>query len=100
MVAALGELVADTLPRAPSRLERAGLGARVVTGAVSGGLLARPGPGPVLVAAVVGAAAAVAGAHAGATWRGRASTRLGHDAPGALAEDLVVLGLAWAAARV
>ena len=95
----LGELVADQLPQAPSRLEPAGLGARVVSGAVSGGLLARRRSGSVLVAAVLAGAAAAGGAHAGAVWRAWASVRLGHDAPGALVEDVLVLGLAAAAAR-
>lgn len=98
-VVALGELVADQLPQAPSRLEPLGLGARVVSGAVSGGLLARRQSGPMLVAAVLAGAAAAGGAHAGAVWRAWALVRLGRDTPGALVEDVLVLGLAAAAAR-
>ncbi len=63
--AAGGELIADKLPGLPSRLAPPGLTARLVLGALVGGLAARiEGASPAL-----GAACGVAGAAAGA-WTG------------------------------
>ncbi|MEW2407816.1 hypothetical protein [Streptomyces griseoviridis] len=93
--AALAEFVADKSPRAPSRLAPAGLGPRMLFGAVSGAVLARrhrPGT-PVAAAAATGVAAAVLGAVAGARWRGAVGGRV----TGAVAEDAVTALLAWAA---
>ncbi|HTA35700.1 MAG TPA: hypothetical protein VK761_03205 [Solirubrobacteraceae bacterium] len=56
LLAALGELVADKLPSTPSRLERRGLSARVLSSAISGQLVA----GPAGAARAVGAALASA----------------------------------------
>jgi uncharacterized membrane protein len=97
--AAAGELVADKSPRVPSRLSAAGLGPRLVLGAVTAVLLARRSPAgpPPLLAAASGASAAFAAAHAGSRWRRAAVRRTGVDAVGAVTEDLAALALAWAA---
>jgi uncharacterized membrane protein len=87
LLAAAGELVADKLPSTPSRLSRRGLNGRLLSGALSGQLVAgRAG-------ALRAAAAALAGAVAGYAFRTRA--------PGwraAVCEDGVALALASAGA--
>src|SRR5947208_1700039 len=63
--AALGELVADKLPRTPSRLEGPPLAGRAVLGALAAGVYARRRGAGVVLPAAVGAAAAVAASFAG-----------------------------------
>jgi uncharacterized membrane protein len=97
-VAASGELVADKLPRTPSRLEPLPLAGRVLLGALSGGLYARSRGSQVVVPALIAAGAAVATSYGGAIWRDRASRRdLG--VPAALIEDAAAVVLATGAAR-
>lgn len=90
------ELVLDKLPSTPSRLEPAGLAGRIVFAGVTGAVLARGANQPVLEAAVIASAAAMA------------SAKLGHDARAAaaqifpsfavaVAEDGLAVGLAAAA---
>lgn len=95
-----GELVGDKLPRTPSRLKAGPLSGRLTAGTVTGALLARGQGQPVLVPAVVGAAAALAGSYAGARWR-REWARTGRpDLGAALIEDAVGIGLAYTAFRL
>lgn len=90
---ALGELVADKLPRTPSRTRPGPFAARIVSGALSGGGLAAGAGGRLAAGALLGAMGAVAGTLGGY----RARTRLG-PAPGlpdhvvGLVEDLVAVG--------
>ncbi len=87
LAAAAGELIADKLPSMPSRLGRRGLSGRLLSSAVSGQLVAGPR------GAVRGALAALAGALAGHTARGRS--------PGwvaAVCEDGMAIALASAGA--
>jgi uncharacterized membrane protein len=93
-----GELVADKLPSAPSRLEPAGLGGRVVLAAAAGAVLARGAKDPLLPAVVVAAAAALLSARIGHDVRAAASKRV-PPAAAATAEDVVALALAAASAR-
>ncbi|MCW2526621.1 MAG: hypothetical protein JWM76_1481 [Pseudonocardiales bacterium] len=96
----VGEAIGDKLPKTPSRLEPGGVVSRLVVGALAGGLLGRRHGASVLIGGAAGMAGAFAGTHAGARWRALASTRRGGpDLPGALAEDAVVAGLAYAAVR-
>jgi len=90
--------VADKLPSAPSRLEPAGLGGRVVLAAAAGAVLARGAKDPLLPAVVVAAAAALLSARIGHDVRAAASKRV-PPAAAATAEDMVALGLAAASAR-
>lgn len=78
--AAVGEIVADKFPGIPSRLSPAGVTSRVLLGAL-------------------GAVASVATTFAGAWWR-RAQSRHRPDWPGAVLEDAVAVGLAWAGCAV
>ena len=100
VLAVVGELVGDTLPATPSRLENHGPDGRAVSGAAGGLLLARRRRAPVagtLVAAAAGVAGAVAGTGVGAAWRSAFARRGWPDLPAALAEDVVALALAtWA----
>lgn len=103
---AFGEAIFDKLPQTPSRLTLGPLVGRVILGAAGGvGLAGRSGAVPlrslpvsVLVpGALVGAGAAFAGAHLGASWRRRVP--FGSDVPAALAEDLVVAAAVWISCR-
>jgi uncharacterized membrane protein len=94
-LAAAGELVADKLPRTPSRLSPPGLMARLVNGALSAGLLARRAGDDPIPHMAIGALAALAGAVRGHRFRARLAARLHSDIPGALVEDAAVTTLAW-----
>src|SRR5262245_60379303 len=61
---AIGELIADKLPSTPNRTAPLGLGARIVTGSVSGMALGLASGRP-LLAAICGAVGGVTGAFAG-----------------------------------
>ena len=97
-VAAGGELIADKLPGTPSRTKPGPLGARIVTGALVGGLDARRRQNNVVVGALVAASATVAASYAGVFWRGYAQ-RHGHAVPAALVEDAAAILLSSAATR-
>ncbi|MCS6759014.1 MAG: DUF4126 family protein [Candidatus Devosia euplotis] len=84
---AIGELITDQLPSAPSCKIPMQFGARVVVGAVAGGLLT----GDWLVELIVGAIGAVIGTLVGADIRGRLARAFGRDLPAALIEDAVVV---------
>ncbi|HEX8440052.1 hypothetical protein [Archangium sp.] len=58
-VLALGELVADKLPRTPARIAPPALAIRLLSGAVVGAEVARRGKRPVLGPALIGAAGAL-----------------------------------------
>ena len=101
-IAAAGELVADKLPRTPSRLRPPVLASRLATGALVGALAAGTGDRRALVTAgAVGMAGAAAGSYAGAAYRSALPARTGTgDLPWALGEDAVAVGLVAAATRV
>jgi uncharacterized membrane protein len=97
-VAAVGEVVADKLPVAPSRLEHHGPLLRAASGA--GGALAlarREGARPV-IPALAGAAGGFAGSYGGAAWRSWAGGRM-PDWKAALVEDAVAISFAVVATR-
>jgi uncharacterized membrane protein len=98
VVAAGGELIADKLPRTPSRVRPAPLTARIVTGALAAGLDARRRHWGIVGAALVGASAAAAGSYAGAGWRAFTAHQ-GFATPGALAEDAAAILVATAVSR-
>jgi len=96
VAAAGGELVADKLPSAPSRLAPPGLVARLAFGALAAGLRARTHGGAVVPAAAVGAGAAVVAARLGHDIR--AGLSKGAPAIAATVEDELAVGLAIAGA--
>ena len=90
---ALGELVADKLPKTPSRTAPVGLIARIVTGGLSGACIAAAGGAGALIGAVLGAAGGIVGCFGGYQARTRLVKALGTpDFVIALLEDLVAIG--------
>jgi uncharacterized membrane protein len=87
----LGELVADKLPRTPSRKVPVQFGTRIVSGAIAGAAIGAAGSGMVAGLAL-GALGAVIGTMAGAAARARLARTLGRDLPAALVEDVVAVG--------
>ena len=89
--AAVAELVADQLPRTPSRKVPVQFGARIVSGALCGAAFGIAG-GSVGVGLIAGIFGAVAGTLAGAELRSRLARAFGRDLPSALLEDAVAIG--------
>jgi len=90
---ALGELVADKLPKTPSRKTPVPFGARVVMGALSGAAVAAGGGQSALVGAVVGALGGLAGTLGGYQLRtGLVRALKVPDFVVALLEDAVAVG--------
>ncbi|KQY23076.1 hypothetical protein ASD16_10845 [Cellulomonas sp. Root485] len=92
-VGVVGEIIADKLPIAPSRLEHGGALVRATSGAIGASMLAaRERVNPV-APALAGAIGGLAGAYGGAAWR---SWAVGHlpDWQAAIAEDVVALSAA------
>ncbi len=94
-VLAIGELIADKLPKTPSRKAPPGFIARIVTGGLSGAALGAAGQNLVagLVAGVIGA---IAGTLGGYEFRARLVRATGgKDLPIALLEDVIAIGGAF-----
>jgi uncharacterized membrane protein len=88
-VLAIGELIADKLPKTPSRKAPGPFGFRIVSGALCGAAL---GAGS-LGGAIAGALGAVAGTLGGYEFRMRlVKATGGRDFPIALLEDLIAVG--------
>jgi len=88
---AMGELVADKLPRTPSRTTPFPFGGRVVTGALSGAAIGAAS-GAMVVGGLAGAVGAVVGTLGGHAFRARLAAKFGKDRPAALIEDAVAIG--------
>src|ERR1700730_16792714 len=92
-VCAIGELVVDKLPNAPSRTEPLGLLARFATGGLSGAALCAAANKSVVVGAVLGAVGGVIGGFVGYQLRTRLVRALSLPAiVVALLEDAVAIG--------
>ena len=90
---ALIELVADKLPKTPSRTAPVGLIARIVTGGLTGACVAAGGGAGALAGAVLGVAGGMVGCFGGYQLRTRLVKALGTpDFVIALLEDLVAIG--------
>lgn len=90
---ALGELVADKLPSIPSRTRPGPFGARILSGALSGGALAAGVGGSLAAGAVAGALGAVAGTLGGYQARTGLVRALGTpDYVVAVVEDVIAVG--------
>jgi uncharacterized membrane protein len=93
IVLAVGELIADKLPSAPSRLAPPGLIARIVLGGLSGAALATAGGQGSLPGAVLGVIGGVSGAFGGYQVRtGLVKALKLPDLVIALLEDAVAIG--------
>jgi uncharacterized membrane protein len=93
-VAAVGEYIGDTLPTTPSRLAPIGLGARIVFGALVGGLAAHGIYEPTAGGLIFGVVGALIGAYGGHWLRVVAAKRVGRDLPVALLGSAIALGVA------
>ena len=88
-VLAIGELIADKLPKTPSRKAAGPFGFRIVSGALCGAALG----GGSLGGAIAGALGAVAGTLGGYEFRMRlVKATGGRDFPIALLEDVIAVG--------
>lgn len=98
---ALLELIADKLPKTPSRTAPPGLIARIVMGALTGACVATAGGEGALSGVVLGVAGGLAGCFGGYQVRTRLVKALGApDTVVALAEDLVAIaGSLWVVSR-
>ena len=95
-VCAVGEYVVDTLPSTPSRTSPGPLAARIVFGALVGGLAARAIIEPVAGGIIFGLVGTLIGAFGGVRVRMYWSKTLRRDLPVALLESAIALGLAVA----
>ena len=94
-VLALGELVGDKLPRVPDRTSTAPLLARVIFGALVGGVVAVGMNGSDFEGMILGVGGALVGAFGGYMIRHEIVARSScKDWPVAVAEDLVAVGFA------
>ncbi len=99
-LAAVGELAGDKLPVVPSRLERGPLGGRLAIGALAGAAVCRDARVGVVPGALLGAAAASAGAYAGYSVRAALGRATGVPDPvWGVVEDGVAVGLGVLALR-
>ena len=89
-VLALGELVADQLPKTPSRKAPIPFGARLLIGAVAGAAIGA-GMDSILTGAGLGLMGALIGTYGGAEARSRLAAAFGRDRPAALIEDAVAV---------
>ncbi|WP_368564277.1 DUF4126 family protein [Pseudoxanthomonas sp. UTMC 1351] len=90
---AIGELIADQLPKTPSRKVPIQFGTRLLMGAVCGIALTLAN-GQWLIGLIVGLLGAVAGTLGGHTARASLARRFGRDLPAALIEDGLAFVLA------
>ena len=89
-VLALGELVADKLPRTPSRKKPGPFGGRILTGALVGAAIGAS-ESVLFGGAIAGIVGALLGTLGGAQLRGMGAKALGRDLPAALMEDTVAV---------
>jgi uncharacterized membrane protein len=99
-VLAIGELIADKLPKTPSRKAPGPFAARIVVGAFCGAAVGAPGQ-TLIAGAAAGAIGGVAGTLGGYEFRSRlVKATGGKDLPIALLEDAIAIGSAfWMVSR-
>lgn len=100
LASAVGEMIVDKLPIAPSRVRSGPLLGRAAFGALAGALTARAAGASPATGAAAGAVAAVVGTYVGYLGRTRGADLAGvPDLPLALLEDAFAWSLALAAAK-
>jgi uncharacterized membrane protein len=100
-VLAVGELVADKLPRTPSRISPGPLVFRLILGGVAGAISATAMEGPGLEGVLLGVVGALVGAFAGFMFRRDLVEKfMCADWPIAMAEDLVTIACAGYALHI
>lgn len=91
-VLAIGELIADKLPKTPSRKSPPGFIGRILTGGLSGAALGATG-GSWVIGLIAGVIGAIAGTLGGYEFRARlVKATGGKDLPIALLEDVIAVG--------
>jgi uncharacterized membrane protein len=90
-VLAIGELIADKLPRTPSRKAPPGLIARILMGALCGAAFGAIRD-EMHLATIAGVAGALVGMFGGYELRVRLARAIGKDLPAALLEDAIAIG--------
>lgn len=98
-VAAIGEIIADKLPAAPSRLAGGPFVGRLAIGAIAGAIISRRYNQPAIPGAVRGAIGAGFGAIAGYSARMLLAQTFLSDMPLAIVEDGVALSLGLQAVK-
>ncbi len=93
VLAALGELVNDKLPRTPSRMIPMQFGTRLLTGAWAGATLTAS-HGTLWPGLIIGAIGAALGTWGGHRARRALASAFGNDVPAALLEDAVAIASA------
>jgi uncharacterized membrane protein len=90
---AVVELVADKLPKTPSRKQPLPFVARVLSGSLVGATVGATG-GKILLGILCGAIGAVVGTLGGAAARAKLAVAFGRDYRAAILEDLFAIGIA------
>lgn len=90
---AVGELIADKLPKIPARIQPGPLGARALTGGLSGAAVFRSEDADAVAGAIIGAATAIGAAYAGYHLRHAAVEKGIPDFAYALGEDALAFSL-------
>jgi uncharacterized membrane protein len=94
-VLAIGELIADKLPKTPSRKSPPGFIGRILTGGLSGAAIGATGASWIIGLAA-GIAGAIVGTLGGYEFRARLVKAIGgNDLPIALLEDVIAIGAAF-----
>ncbi len=89
---AIGELVADKLPKAPSRKAPIGFSGRIITGGLSGAAIGAASQS-LLMGLIFGVVGSVVGTLGGYEFRVRLMRAIGgKDLPIALLEDVIAVG--------
>jgi uncharacterized membrane protein len=92
-ILAAGELVADKLPKTPSRKQPPSFVIRILSGSLVGATVGASG-GKLLIGLCLGAIGAVVGTLGGAAVRAKLASAFGRDWPAAILEDIAALAIA------
>jgi uncharacterized membrane protein len=92
-VLAVGELIADKLPKTPSRKQPPSFIIRILSGSLVGATVGAAG-GQILIGLFLGAIGAVVGTLGGAAARAKLASAFGRDWPAAILEDIAALAIA------
>lgn len=92
-VLAVAELIADKLPKTPSRKQPGPFIIRILSGSLVGATVGAVG-GRIILGLILGAIGAVVGTLGGAAVRGKLASAFGRDLPAALLEDIAAFAIA------
>jgi uncharacterized membrane protein len=92
-ILAAGELIADKLPKTPSRKQPPSFVIRILSGSLVGATVGAAG-GKLLIGLCLGAIGAVVGTLGGAAARAKLASAFGRDWPAAILEDIAALAIA------